>query len=81
MACCLTPGTCRARMYIFSNHGEESWPVESAADEVDHFPLAQVTRSGVVMMVADDLQAYVTARDTPGTCRDRGNQNKVMCVP
>ena len=56
MAGCLTPGTCHARMYVFSNHGEESWPVESAVDEVDRFPLAQVAHSGVVMVVADDLQ-------------------------
>ena len=64
MACCLTPGTCHARTYVFSNHGEESWPVESAADEVDHFLLAQVARSGVVMMVADDLQVYGVSEKT-----------------
>ena len=57
VACCLTPGTCHARTYIFSNQGKESWPVESAADEVDCFLLAQVACSGVVMVVADDLQA------------------------
>ena len=51
--CTVIPPT----MYIFSNHGEESWPVESVADEVDRFPLAQVACSGVVMVVADDLQA------------------------
>ena len=55
--CCLTPGTCHARSYVFSNHGKESWPVESTVDEVDRFLLAQVACSGVVMVVADDLQA------------------------